>query len=331
MAKVIYGLSVYRGAGVSAPIILARFSDDRRAGSQGFWKRKYSKYLNKHPWSIWKIKLSPGSDPLRFLDHGTQNYYVDDEEAWTEAMRNTRSIMEEGFGPATKDASIRDQLVKLGSTNPDLRPHIRPILAVFQGVDRTRTSADDLDIRTVDRMMHDRVRDAIAKVKFDYDAEYIRDTLGDHPRLGQGADITAASEVSVNLGYIVSTGSFPKNNKLAAPLRKAADKALASARREYKDEYGDGEDEGYYQEYEDQAYDDEDIYFILGASYFAPGNRKNKTDKHMIEVFGYMEGKGYFLPGSAITVYNKTFTSSSQRELDTLLKKHLAGAVKAMS
>ena len=63
---------------------------------------------------------------------------------------------------------IRQHLVKLGSTNPDLRPHIRPILAALP------SGRPSIPSGKLERPLRERANDALEKAGFDGNIPYDR-------------------------------------------------------------------------------------------------------------------------------------------------------------
>jgi|AntRauTorckE6833_2_1112554.scaffolds.fasta_scaffold00008_6 hypothetical protein len=49
-------------------------------------------------------------------------------------------------------ADLKDQLIRLGSTNPELRPHIRPVLAELQRTSKLNLMRDIVDLRAFGKL-----------------------------------------------------------------------------------------------------------------------------------------------------------------------------------
>lgn len=67
----------------------------------------------------------------------------------------------------SRAAGVRDKLIRLGSTHPELRPHIRPVLAELDAEaahssSRTAAYSDDIIDQVIDRMDFYKVYDKFA-------------------------------------------------------------------------------------------------------------------------------------------------------------------------
>lgn len=239
------------------------------------------------------------------------------------------------------DAFLRKKLIRLAHANPELRPHLLPLL---QKVALQKLPPKYLPIFT------ELVQDAIDEVKKDYEGfnTHLMEPGGPGSMFGGGTDGGLGAETYTTLSSMSGSGRWPRNPKLAV-LQKAESRIYAAAAEWWRKEnadfleenglsdlevsYNDLDELGFQleaeslSEAEQSFFEEEDITFRIGAFYHMPRTpRPGQTgDDGKVEVFALVDCDGRYLPNSAIHTFETSFTFTGEKDL----RQQLAVALKA--
>ena len=236
---------------------------------------------------------------------------------------------------------------------------IAKISREIQSLSKTSKTASDLDFLDVDSVLFSHVEKSIKKLRSMYDSHhsemYEKGQRGG--RIDPRADEAIAGETFTDLYAMTSSGSLPKNSNFRAQVEYAESvesEGTVSSWVYQNDDFLEENEQlldangvkrmtanELYQYLMDHEFDreaeslDEDfstdlsrveITLCVKAEYFGPDNAKSRNE-HTVRVSAFAEAT----QAIDVTTYDQTFTFSSERDLQSKLKKALDSAVNSLT